>query len=351
MCIEMLAYTKIRSAATRSSSGMTLIELIIVIPILLIVGIIIAALFYNYVNMFIAHNDMVAAAQRADSVLRLLEAPVLHAGLGVNTATSDDYRRAWNENNERDHIENSPPPAYWDDAVRITFDGNGTEAAIRDGGNEAGIVYSVSTRIKLQDGAEIADNNATTLRLISGDLPALDFPNDASIADRAGNMQSWVSVPGTDTAVPMLVERDGYKPGDATLAVRVLGKRPGSDARLWLPMFQDIYRMKAVWAYVDQTTHTFNLVEFASDGSEPPATVADRITVERIRAIRFKLSDDRKYMEVRVLAMGDTVGAVHSQSLAPSLRARWSELTDDDARHHLEEFSVKWRVRNLGEQN
>ena len=333
---------------TKTSRGMTLVELIIVIPILLIVGLIVTALLYNYVNMFIAHNDMVAAAQRADTVLRLLEGPVLHAGLGVNTTTSDDYRRAWNKDNEEGDIENSPPPAYWDDAVRITFGGDGSEAAIRDGGDQAGIVYSVSTRIKLRDGAEIADDSAETLHLISGDLPALDFPNDAN---RAENMRSWVSVPGTDTAVPMLVEPDGYKLADATLAVRVPGKLPGSDARLWLPTFQDVYRMKAAWAYVDPDTHTFNLVEIASDRTEPPVTVAERITVERIRAIRFKLSEDRKFMEVRVLAMGDSEGAVHSQTLAPSLRARWSELTDDDARHHLEEFSVKWRVRNLGQQD
>ncbi len=111
--------------------------------------------------------------------------------------------------------------------------------------------------------------------------------------------------------------------------------------------------MKAVMAYVENDQ--FHLVEITDvdKATDEPKTVSIA-TVDGVRSIRFKISNDpgsmRKFIEVRLLVMGDSHDANHAQTMWTRLHERWDELTGTDAGTYFEEFVSKWRVRNLGER-
>ena len=336
-----------------AARGVTLVELLIVIPILVIIGGIVVSLFASYIDMFIASNDMVAAGQRADSVFRLLEEPILHAGLGLNSTNAENYRKNWKSDGIYGASEATLPfPARWEGHVVPEYAGKAREmdavilSGDRGGGyyDGIGIAYAVRTGLKISENVtDIATGTEFEIPLISQDY---DLSDKIPILNTSTDLRSWLTVPGTDTALPMLVTGIAVDTAEEkTLKAKIMGAVPPSFS---LPMHQDLYRMKAVMAYAhgDQ----FQMMEITDSKIHHGPGSVYITTIDGVRGIRFKLSEDRKYIEVRVLVRGDSLDAKHAQTLWSRLRERWEELTPADAGIYFDEFVIKWRVRNLGER-
>ncbi len=314
----------------RSRRGMSLVELLISMSILVIIGIIVVSLFVNYLNLFIANNDVVAAGQRADTVFRLLHEPVLHAGIGIDTSSPDKYAAAWGNKTYPD----VPEPAGWGDAIVLSGD------EVEEIYSEIGVLYAVPTGLKI---SQVPDPG---FHFDNFDFPLIDHQLPANLSGITGqsatppnpeDMRSWLVFPATDTEIsqPMLIK--SYDHTGKKLTV--------SPVPQYTYRNQEFFRMKAVKAYLSGTT--FHLIEVTDGTDHEGSSIA---VVDGIRAIRYKLSADRKYLDVRVLAMGDSVGAKHTQTPDPGLRARWEELGTQDAGQYFQEFSTKWRVRNLAQR-
>ncbi|MDL2264505.1 hypothetical protein LJC31_07630 [Synergistaceae bacterium OttesenSCG-928-I11] len=343
----MASATRVSSTRRQAAaSGTTLVELLIAVLIMVIIGGIVVSLFANYINMFLANNDVVVATQRADSVFRLLEEPILHAGLGLNSTNAEKYRENWSDVNYSGPVATLPFPAWWKgnvvpeypgkteemDAVILSGDrGNGYYASI-------GIVYAVPTGMKIEGvGTPVTAGADHAIILLDHNLP-----NTMPFETEETDMRSWLTVPGTNKAVPMLVK--AYSQTNRTIDVAVPSNRTPE-----LPMHQELYRMKAIMAYVQN--NRFEMMDITAGSAHHGANATHVTTIDGVRGVRFKLSEDRKYIEVRLLVMGDSRDAKHAQTLWTHLRGRWSELTEADAGTYFEEFVIKWRVRDLGERS
>lgn len=310
-----------RVSRRSAACGMTLVELLVSTSIFMIVIAVVGILLQNYTVMFHTNNDAVVAASRAEAVIRLLENPVHHIGLGVQTCKSDDYTGEWG----------SPAPivAGWRDALLISED------------NKIGILHAIPTGVKIASEVRVENTGEHVVPLLGSDASIFVKTNNRS------DLRSWITIPGTDTAAPMHVYRDA-SPGSVNV-------RTSRGTAFTLPLHQEIFHVKGVWAFVDDEMN-FRMIEIADQSENElygPGNVshpnANVVTVEKIRGARFSLSDNRKHLEVRVLAMGDSKNLFRARPIPPYLASRW-DLTEDDTKHYLEEFCVKWRVRNLGER-
>lgn len=297
---------------------MTLVELIIAGLISVIVGGIIASLLFAFIRMYTANNDVMAAAFRADTVIRVLDYPVLHAGLGLPTANEEDYYASWGNDGPlvKDWGNN------WRDAIYITEDQR-----------EIGIVYAVPTGLKVESG--LAPDGRLTL--LKHNLPSDMVPKGPA------NLDSWIAAPGIVPAAPMEVIANDTN-GQNTMTVKAWG----SDTHTLYPN-QELYRLKAFRAFVD-ADYNFRMVDI-TDQKKWKDITGSGITIEKIRAVRFSMNN-RRILKVSVLAMGDATESGRTDSILPSLRERWPELGSDpnDGLYYLQEFSVDWRVRNIEER-
>lgn len=321
----------LRYRTDKNGNGFTLVELLVAMPLMLIAGGVVVYLMYNYVNLFFMNNDTVVASQRAEMVFRLLDEPVHHAGLGINTGSESIYKKAWGDQ----IFPNAPFPAVWGDSIVLSGD------EVSETYNSIGILYAVPTGLKVSNKIDsFTKGNDFTVDLIEHNIPA-----SVGKTGDAKDLRSWMTIPGTNRSVPMFIK--AYDVTNKQLTAEIRGDIPNN---FEIPMNQELYRMKALMAYVVPSKngrYEFRVVDI-TDSPAHYDSDADYVTIiDNIRAARFRLSPDRKFLELRVLGMGDTVGAKHSQVVAPALRSRWSELTDDDAKYYLEEFEIKWRVRDL----
>ena len=318
--------------------GVTLVELLIVIPIIVIVGAVVITMLYNYMMMYYANNDAAVASNRANLVLSLLDSPVHHVGLGVTTAASDDYYNAWGTDGPfiKDWDED------WENALYIEEDTNGYP-------NRMGVVYALPLGMKAST-AVSGQATGLVIPLLNHDLPDIPLWSNSPTPDRS-DKRYWISTPGTDLVVPMFVQLYSPTGTPPTLRVDIPGSMPADFA---IPIHQDLYQMKAAWAWADASANPegFNDYRFHLQQIYTDTLTGDHIEIEGIRAVRFIPSDNRRYLEVRVLAMGDTKGMPYAKSGAARLKDRWPELDlADDSQYYLEEFSVKWRLRDLGSRD
>lgn len=354
MASEMQASSNKRSISARRAA--TLVELLIAIPIVVIVGIIVTSLFLNYINMFVANNDLVIATQRADSVFRLLEEPVLHAGLGLDSSNAENYRKNWKSEGSYTTSEPTLPfPARWEGAVVPAYAGKTAEmdAVVLfgpkgDGYYESiGIVYAIPTGLKVSDDVRNIGNSNREFEISFIPL-GYELSDKIPVLDISADLRSWFTMPGTmNTAVPMLAKE--IVPGTGTeikLKMEILGKIPPSFV---IPMHQELFRLKAVKAYVEDDR--FELMDITGADANYGSGATRVTTIDGVRGARFKLSEDRKYIEVRLLVMGDSHEAAHAQERWSYLQGRWDEVKPEDSGTFFEEFVIKWRVRDLSERS
>lgn len=308
--------TSPRSAA----EGVTLVELIVAGALTLVIGGVVLTLLAGYINLSIVNHDIMTAASRAGMVFLVLERPLHHAGLGLPTSSSADYAGAWGGD--------GPLVKDWDndwhDAVYIAADNR-----------EIGAVYAVPAGLFVDSGPD----DGGRLTLLSQNLPADIVPGGAA------NLDSWIVAPGTASAYPMEVTAN-QTGADGTLMIRV----PGASGYTLYP-HQELHRLKAFRAFVDDS-HNFRMVE-VTDQSGWNDLEGGGVAIEGIRAVRFLQSADRKTLEIRVLAMGDSKGLGSYETLAAQFRSRWPELGDDpaDGSRYVEEFITRLRIRNMEERD
>lgn len=320
--------------------GFTLTELLVAIPIIIIVGLVAVTLMYNYTMLFIANKDKVAAARRAQEAILIVENTMKHAGLGFPSAGETSYKTAWN----RSGSATVPWPATWGDVIVLSGD------EIGDKGRESreiGFVYAASTRGKLKAPTAISDGNFNIELL---DVPGLDFALPTGVTNREADMRFWYTAPASLGDFPFVAT--DYDATNRRLTAHVPGAFAGSPT---LPVHQDVYKLKAAWVYVDEG-HNLRFLDLTDHERSADVQIASKagpasMSVEGIRAVRFYLTEDRKHIEFCVLAMGDSRDAPHARSIVGRLRDQWDELTDDDEGLYMEEFTAKWRLRNLEERS
>ena len=306
-----------RRAAGR---GMTLVELIVASMISLVIGGVVLTLLAGYISLTIANHDAMTAASRAETVFLVLDRPLHHAGLGLPTATEGNYSGAWGND--------GPLVKDWGndcrDAIFVTPDND-----------EIGVVYAVPSGLFVESGPD----QTGRLTLLGHNLPAEIAPQGA------GNLDSWVVAPGTENPFPMEVTANETN-GTQTLTVRV----PGVSGHVLRP-HQELHLLKGFRAFIDDDRN-FRMAEITNQTNWSELT-GPGVTVEGIRAVRFFLSDDRKTLEIRVLAMGDSSDTKRSGAMLARLRNRWPELGSDptDGGRYFEEFTTRWRIRNMEERD
>jgi hypothetical protein len=116
--------------------------------------------------------------------------------------------------------------------------------------------------------------------------------------------------------------------------------------------FHDVRLVRAGVAYVDDNSHFC----FADVTSSDPSTGArsfsdaselDGFRVEGIKAVKFELGADKHTLVVSVIAEGDsTVTGGENTPVRQAIRNKWPDV-DLKNEIYYEEFSIRWRTRNI----
>jgi prepilin-type N-terminal cleavage/methylation domain-containing protein len=310
-----------------SHGAFTLVELLISVVIVGIIGGAAASLLYSYIENFEQTSDYVTARQRGESVLSILERPILHASLGIPespdlVATSMDYvtkadtvfQKAFTD------LAGGPIINTWYHPVITASPDRSLEGA------ELRIVYAMPSGVVQKSGVYV--NGASIVSLdLSGSAPLVDVA-----APSRAQLDSWISFP--TLGFPLYVSG-----GTAT---KPMVQRPSSNTTSgFIAAYDELMYIRALRAFVATDSNgSFFATEDLTAGS------GSQRRIEGVRKLNFRFDPFTGVLNVAVLSQGNKR---YSSEVVQSLLgwpASADAITAEDRHYRLAVTSAAWRLRN-----
>ena len=310
-----------------SHGAFTLVELLISVVIVGIIGGAAASLLYSYIGSFEQTSDYVTARQRGESVLAILERPILHASLGIPespdlVANSMDYVAKADTVFQKAFTDSGGGPIIntWYHPVVTASPDRSLEGA------ELRIVYAMPSGVVQKSGVYVNDASIVSLDL-SGSAPLVDV-----VAPSRAQLDSWISFP--TLGFPL------YVSGGTTTKPMV--QRPSSNTNSgFIAAYDELMYIRALRAFITTDSNgSFFATEDVTAGS------GSQKRIEGIRKLNFRFDPFTGVLNVSVLSQGNKR---YSSEVAQSL-AGWPAsadvITSEDRHYRLVVTSAAWRLRN-----
>ena len=310
-----------------SHGAFTLVELLISVVIVGIIGGAAVSLLYSYVGSFEQTSDYVAARQRGESVLAILERPILHASLGIPespdlVASSMDYVTKADSVFQKAFTDSAGSPIVntWYHSVVTSSPDRSLEGA------ELRIVYAMPSGVVQKSGIYVNDASLLSLDL-SGSAPLVDVT-----APSRAQLDSWITFP--TLGFPL------YVSGGTTTKPTV--QRPSSNTTSgFIAAYDELMYIRALRAFITADSNgSFFATEDLTAGS------GSQKRIEGVRKLNFRFDPFSGVLNVSVLSQGNKR---YSSEVVQSLvgwTASADAITSEDRHYRLAVTSAAWRLRN-----
>lgn len=310
-----------------SHSAFTLVELLISVVIVGIIGGAAASLLYSYIGSFEQTSDYVTARQRGESVLAILERPILHASLGIPespdlVATSMDYVTKADSVFQKAFTDSAGGPIIntWYHPVVTSSPDRSLEGA------ELRIVYAMPSGVVQKSGVFVNDASIVSLDL-SGSAPLVDVAAPSRL-----QLDSWITFP--TLGFPL------YVSGGTTTKPTV--QRPSSNTTSgFIAAYDELMYIRALRAFITTDSNgSFFATEDLTAGS------GSQKRIEGVRKLNFRFDPFSGVLNVSVLSQGNKR---YSSEVVQSLvgwTASADAITSEDRHFRLAVTSAAWRLRN-----
>ena len=311
-----------------SHGAFTLVELLISVVIVGIIGGAAASLLYSYIGNFEQTSDYVTARQRGESVLSILERPILHASLGIPespdlVATSMDYVTKADSVFQKAFTDSAGGPIIntWYHPVVTSSPDRSLEGA------ELRIVYAMPSGVVQKSGVYV--NDASTFSLdLSGNAELVDLT-----APSRAQLDSWITFP--TLGFPLYVS-------GGTNKAKPMVQRPSSNTTSgFIAAYDELMYVRALRAFITtDSSGSYFTTEDVTAGS------GSQKRIEGIRKLNFRFDPFTGVLNVSVLSQGNKR---YSSEVVQSL-AGWTAsadaITSEDRHYRLAVTSAAWRLRN-----
>lgn len=286
--------SKIETYRRNRTEGLTLVELLISMLLVLIVTGAVGTLLFIYIAHFEQTGEITAARQRGEMVLAILEEPILHAGMGM--PNSGDF---------------SGSPFGWGGPLTV-----GSNDPY---GDELKLVYAVPVDAVIES-VDVTNHRVT----FNGDADLGSFQQGTG-----SDLKEWALFPSVEE--PFLIETKGL------LSLTV----PSDSDVDKIAIYDNLCSLRSMRALVQDSGGGFPA--FYTDDDK--AGVQPR--VQGIGALHFKWDPDMSNLTASILALGSTR---HDEVMTAGDVPLWDEDNwgwDEDYRHYrLVVINGRWRVRN-----
>ena len=310
-----------------SHGAFTLVELLISVVIVGIIGGAAASLLYSYIGSFEQTSDYVAARQRGESVLAILERPILHASLGIPespdvVATSMDYVTKADLVFQKAFTDSAGGPIIntWYHPVVTASPDRSLEGA------ELRIVYAMPSGVVQKSGVFVNDASIVSLDL-SGSAPLVDVA-----APSRAQLDSWITFP--TLGFPL------YVSGGTTTKPMV--QRPSSNTNSgFIAAYDELMYIRALRAFITTDSNgSFFATEDVTAGS------GSQKRIEGVRKLNFRFDPFTGVLNVSVLSQGNKRYTSEVVQSLVGWPASADAITSEDRHYRLAVTSAAWRLRN-----
>jgi len=282
--------------------GLSLTELLVALSILAIAISSILVVFVGFLKHFEQSDDVVAAQQRAESVMAFLQRPIQNAGLGLPKST-EVFKSCFTGS--------GLPWANWEGAVS-------TPEALNH--KELRVVYAVPSGAIVSSEVDFTKNENKTVVFVSSHSPALNLVTDPS------KTNGWIVFP--TSGFPCKVIAKGppltVNPTESTAVAR----------------FDELFYLKAIRVYVSGDVQTGQLfVEESGTSNAVPL-------VDGVVDARFDYDVGKAVLTIWLLTRGnrryDTVQTFADQWDS----AKFGDVHTEAKHYRLKVTRTVWKVRN-----
>ena len=311
-----------------SHGAFTLVELLISVVIVGIIGGAAASLLYSYIGSFEQTSDYVTARQRGESVLAILERPVLHASLGIPespdlVATSMDYVTKADTVFQKAFTDSGGGPIIntWYHPVVTASPDRSLEGA------ELRIVYAMPSGVVQKSGVYVSDASTFSLDLSGSGAPLVDVT-----APSRAQLDSWITFP--TLGFPL------YVSGGTTTEPRV--QRPSSNTNSgFIAAYDELMYIRALRAFITTDSNgSFFATEDLTAGS------GSQKRIEGVRKLNFRFDPFTGVLNVSVLSQGNKRYTSEVVQSLVGWPASADAITSEDRHYRLAVTSAAWRLRN-----
>lgn len=286
-----------------SDYGFSLTELLVALAILAIAISSILVVFVGFLKHFEQSDDVVAAQQRAESVLAYLQRPIQNAGLGL-PSSSDQFKECFKDS--------GLPWANWDGAVSTALSFK-----------ELRVVYAVPSGAIVSSEVDFTKDQNTNVFFVSGYSPPL------AIGTNPSKTNGWLTFP--TGGFPCQVISKGppltIQPKGSTAVAR----------------FDELFYLKAIRAYVGGAsiqTKQFYVEEPGASGAIP--------LVDGVLDARFDYDATKGVLTMWLLTRGnrryDTPQPFADKTYWDS--SKFGDVPIDATHYRLKVTRTIWKVRN-----
>lgn len=290
----------------KKGRAFTLTELLIVAVIVAIVGGAGVSLLYAFLQHEELVKDTTVAHQRGETVMAVLEKPLLHAGLGV-----PDDKAGFQSAFKIGGYSLYPEVASWDGPVSVK-----NISSIE----RLRVVYVVLTYCAAEESCDVTSGDPVEVSF-EGELPSGQI---LAGGGNIRNLKSWVAFPASK--LPFFVE------GIVVYSNKIRFRASG---HVFIAQYDRLCLVRAIEVYAYSG---FFYVEDVTTGS------GRQPVVEGIASAKFEYDNDKGTLAVTLLCRG---AKRYDREVTTENPPLWEgEISDEDRHYRLIAMRKIWRVRN-----